>query len=215
MMPLYTGYTANQRVFFADFLKPSATQYEIHATEFDGAGGTWGTADFGRCSQMKSELIVDAIKDQYGKIFVWSDADILFTAETALENELLLGDNYVAAAKSAQHTYREINTGFMVIYACDRTLELFEAVARQRKDRRGRHDQFHTNRLLKKMKIRPVILPDEYFHRGLLHARHRANWLQRLPLDMRMFHATYFEGDDAKLKALRSVLATLAPNFDV
>jgi hypothetical protein len=198
---LLTMYTANQEGLFKQCLEPSAGEFDVINKLAEGPGGEWGSEGFALASTLKSEWIVKGLVDNRNEIVIWADADIIIFDDIYEELTRLLKGSSIAAARSRRGHWR-INTGFMAIRADAQMIKLFTEVAGAKKSPK-QYDQFHTNKLLKKKKIKPVHLPQRYFHNGLRSSR--VNREFDPPDDIKLFHATYHVGDKQKKKALLSM----------
>jgi hypothetical protein len=203
---LYAFHTEDQRCLYEDYLLPSAKrEFKVHVTTDKGAGGNWGSKAFGKASQLKSEMIYKAVCDNQGEVIVYSDVDVIMIRPVYQELLIYLGDFASLVASPSRVNQSKINTGFMVIRCTPEMQQFFKTVMQQDKSRAGRHDQFHTNELIraKKLKRPPKMLPIQYFHNGLRGSM--VNAKIKLPERPRIFHATYHHGLEAKIKALDTV----------
>jgi len=82
-MKLYSIYTESHNVLVNDWFLPSLKDnYELVLRKYPQVGDLkqhkYGTAEFRKTMCFKVDLIIEAIKDNWGGIFIYSDVDIRF-----------------------------------------------------------------------------------------------------------------------------------------
>ena len=81
-MKLYSIYTESHSVLLNEWFLPSLKDnYELVLKKYPQAGDPkqqYGTAEFRKTICFKVDLIIEAIKDNWGGIFIYSDVDIQF-----------------------------------------------------------------------------------------------------------------------------------------
>ena len=82
MIPLYSLYTPSHQVLKERFFEPSLpNDVELRLHYFENEGdGLIGGPSFHRAVLRKVEVILGAIRENWGRVFVWSDIDVQFFA---------------------------------------------------------------------------------------------------------------------------------------
>jgi hypothetical protein len=82
MIPLYSLYTPSHRELKERFFMPTVpSDVDLRLTYFENEGEGWiHDPSFCRSIVRKCEIIVNAIRENWGKVFIWSDVDIQFFA---------------------------------------------------------------------------------------------------------------------------------------
>ena len=130
-MKLYALYTPSHEALAKEWFLPSLLDdYDLHVARQpqDGAGDDhrYGTPAFNRTTLAKVELIIQAIRDNWDDVFLFSDVDIQFfqSVRGALDKAILGRD----VAFQQNQLNGEINSGFFVCRANVRTQRLWERV---------------------------------------------------------------------------------------
>jgi MoaA/NifB/PqqE/SkfB family radical SAM enzyme len=186
------------------FLPTLQDDYDVRTFPCDVQGpGTYLQDDWTRAVVFKSATIVNAIEQNWGDVFVYSDVDVTFFAPTKTTILERLGDKDIVC--QLDDPSGTLCTGFFGIRANKATLGLWRsvhhAVARERRD------QFAFNRFVRESRdLRVGYLPRTFFGPGtfagrLVHAHERVY----VPAAAVMFHANYTIGVDNKLRLLSQV----------
>jgi len=80
MIPLHTLYTPSHEPLFKQYFAPSVPadmELRMHFLENEGSG-TFKQPDWHRAIIRKVEVIIEAIHEHWGGVFVWSDVDVQF-----------------------------------------------------------------------------------------------------------------------------------------
>jgi MoaA/NifB/PqqE/SkfB family radical SAM enzyme len=186
------------------FLPTLEDDYEVRTFQCDVEGpGTYLEEDWTRAVLFKSATIVNAIEENWGDVFVYSDVDVTFfgpTKTTILEH---VRDKDVVC--QLDHPCGTLCTGFFGIRANKATLRLWrqvhDAVEQERRD------QVAFNRFVREFRdLRVGYLPSTFFGPGtfsgrLVHAHERVY----VPAAAVMFHANYTIGVTNKMRLLSQI----------
>ena len=155
----------------------------------------------------KVELWIDAVRDNWGNIFVCSDVDIQFFQPTEpILLELIKDKDMVIQRDTPKGG---LCSGFFACRANEKTLQLFQAMLEFMKHSKDKSDQNSMNYFLKsnnKFNIVWDYLPVEFFGGGTL-TGHGWKPGQKLPVpsNIVMHHANYTAGIKNKIKQLNYV----------
>lgn len=80
MIPLYSLYTPSHRQLLEQYFQPTLPpDVEPHIIYFENEGEGWiQDASFVRAIVRKCEVIIQAIRENWGEVFLWSDVDAQF-----------------------------------------------------------------------------------------------------------------------------------------
>src|SRR5260370_844629 len=126
MIPLYSLYTPSHRILKERFFEPTVpndVELRLKYYENDGEGAI-GSESFRRAVVKKVEVIVAAIQETWGEIFIWSDIDVQFFAP--------LGEWAIAATRQLDIVFQidapgpSLCNGFFFCRSNDDTLRLWE-----------------------------------------------------------------------------------------
>jgi len=80
-LKVYTIYSDSHRILFEEYFVPSLknTDLELHAYKTKQFGsGEFGTHNFAKAVLDKINIIIRAVEENDGDIFIYSDVDIIF-----------------------------------------------------------------------------------------------------------------------------------------
>jgi MoaA/NifB/PqqE/SkfB family radical SAM enzyme len=183
------------------FLRTLKDDYDVRLYRCDVRGqGSYMQEDWTRAILFKSATIINAIQENWGEIFVYSDVDVAFFAPTEAAILKRLVDKDIVC--QLDDPTGNLCTGFFGIRANDATLRLWQQV--QRAVEHERRDQFAFNRLVREMKeVRAGYLPASFFGTGTFSARlFQGNERFYIPAGPVLFHANYTVGVDSKIALL-------------
>ena len=209
---LYTFYTPSHRVFLDEWFLPSLQDdYEIDIefheqicpdAQFLAEGWTQTTIK-------KIDLIIRAIQENWGYVFVYSDVDIQFFKPTKDVLLKLLDDlDIIFQRNSPSDT---VCTGFFMCRANKRTLRFWHAVKKYMQEHTEKSDQRSTNTLLhakgNPFEIAFGYLPVEFFCGGTLTGKAwHPNQELKTPDNIVLHHANWTPGIKNKIAQLEYVL---------
>lgn len=229
MKRLYTIVSPTHRPMYEEWFWPSLQDdYRIEARFIDQVGAAkdhcCGTAAFNRTMVAKARLMLEAIEQTMGQVFLYSDVDIQFFGPTeAAIDEAIAGYDVACQLDAPLHIGRDVHpafsghmcAGFLVCRSSDRTLRLWKDILHYVETRPDRHDQHALNELLNGLTGKPVenpydvrwrYLPETFFGPGpqLVSAWEPGQPLV-LPRQPVMHHANWTIGIANKLAQLRTV----------
>ena len=213
---LYAIYTPSHAVLKDSYFLPSLqddfeliieeVQQTCPSAEFMGKGWTDTTIK-------KVNLIIRAIEENWGEIFIFSDVDIQFFAPIKDLILSLLKDNDILMQKNCPDGV--LCTGFFVCRGNEKTLQIWKDVKKIMEKRPSQSDQISFNQCIKRnSKKNPYnitwdYLPDVFFGAGTLIAYPGYSWNpgKRLPIptDIVMHHANWTKGVENKIAQLKYV----------
>ena len=167
----------------------------------------------------KIDIIINAIKENWGGIFIHSDVDIQFFGKTKeiLLNEIRNKDivfqkDAPLSFKSGAYKNGIYCSGFLIARANEKTLELYQNAKRifLNKDKYKFNDQEAVNYQIQKSKkkLRVGFLPSCFYGPGSIYA---GDWKWepgmhfKIPKDIVMHHANWTVGIENKIKQLEYV----------
>jgi len=183
------------------FLRTLKDDYEVCLYRCDVQGeGRYMQEDWSRAVLFKSAKIIEAIRENWGEVFVYSDIDVTFFAPTKLTILRCLTDKDIVC--QLDDPVGNLCTGFFGIRANGATLRLWQQVQKA-VEREGR-DQIAFNRLVRELKdLRAGYLPASFFGTGTFAGRHfQGKQRFYVPADPVMFHANWTIGVDNKITLL-------------
>lgn len=183
------------------FLRTLKDDYEVCLYRCEARGqGRYMEQDWTQAVLFKSARIIDAIRENWGEVFVYSDVDVAFFAPTAEPIlSCIAGKDIVC---QVDDPVGNLCTGFFGIRANDVTLRLWQQV--QRAVELERRDQVAFNRLVRGMQeLRAGYLPASFFGMGTFTARtFQGRERFYVPADPVMFHANWTKDVDNKIALL-------------
>jgi|GEM_PF-2202970 len=183
------------------FLRTLKDDYEVELYRCDVQGeGTYMQEDWSRAVLFKSAKIIEAIRENWGEVFVYSDVDVTFFAPTKRTILTCIAGKDIVC--QLDDPVGNLCTGFFGIRANAATLRLWQEVQRA-VEREGR-DQIAFNRLVRKLEdLRAGYLPASFFgvgtFAGRLFERKERFYVPAEPI---MFHANWTVGVDNKITLL-------------
>ena len=213
-LKLYAIYSEYNEKLKDEWFLPSLTgEFELHIEKADCFGGNYGTNAFREAVLEKSNLIINAIKENMSETFVYSDVDIqYFKPIKSLLLDAIVGHDIVCQRDEPRAKGNQLCTGFFIIRANNGTLKLWERV-RKAVRKEGR-DQLAFNRILNSWwyrqfsypRIKYNFLSDNFFSAGTLTGE---NWQPGqelvIPDDIVLHHANWTVGIENKISQLEYV----------
>jgi hypothetical protein len=209
---LYAFYTPSHTVFVDKWFLPSIKDdYEMIISFFEEQ--ECSTAQFmnegwKKTTLKKVDMIINAIQENWGKMFVYSDVDIQFfrpTQETILN---LIQDNDIVIQRD--NPKGQACTGFFACWGNEKILALWQDVKKTMLEIAELSDQKSFNYCLQTQNnpygIKWTFLPNEFVSGGTLTGKH---WKpgQELPIpdNVILHHANWTEGVENKIAQLNYV----------
>ncbi len=118
----------------------------------------YGTSEFNRVMETKTDLVVDAIRQCWGQVFLYSDIDVQFLQSFQARIPELMGENHLVVQRDSPQGH--LCAGFMILKADWPVLNLFQEIKLQLSRQSNLDDQAALNHELIKSGV-----PDE--RRGL------------------------------------------------
>lgn len=197
-LKVYTIYTDSHEVLFREFFLPSLvnTDLELHSIKMVQKGSGDFMNDGWRNTMLtKVRAIIKTIKDDCNDIFIFSDVDIIFFKN--ISDDLLSrmeGKDILFQFQPNMLHNAEMNCGFFVCRANDRTLNLWQECEKRLSENissgtRLMHEQDYINQIIKENPsiIKFGILPiDKYsFYLGSFFGKN----IILLPKNICTYHA--------------------------
>ena len=149
-MKLYTFYTPSHETLYRKWFLPTLQDdFEVRAVRYEQVDGgeQYGTSAFNTTMLHKVDLILEAIRENWGKIFVYADVDIQFFAPIE-EDVIKLMEGYDMVIQKNSWWRGEVCAGFFAAVGNERTRKLWEDVRARLIDQETKHDQHILNELL-------------------------------------------------------------------
>lgn len=209
-MRLYTFCDSRFARLQRRFLESLCDDYEVICHEFSNFTSAAGNAWFGGRDvwREKTDLILQAIRDNWGQAIVVSDIDVQFFAPTRplVEHQLSLHD--IVFQEDPEGGATDINIGFMAMHCQAGVEELWHRV-QQRIKEQELHDQFAVAQLLgctRQSRSQPEIeLNYGIFPRRVWAHGGSARWNISMPSDLCVHHSTWAHGEAAKLRQMARI----------
>ncbi len=215
-MKLYAIYTPSHAILKDNYFLPSLQDdfdLIIEPVEQTCESATFMSSGWTKTTIKKVDLIIRAIKENWGEIFIFSDVDIQFFSPIhdlilshMTENDLIMQKNCPSGV---------LCTGFFACKGNEKTLQLWQDVKKIMKKKSSQSDQITFNQCIKRnSKKNPYgitwsYLPDIFFGAGTLIAYPGYSWHpgKKLPIpqDIVMHHANWTKGIDNKIAQLEYV----------
>jgi len=204
-MKLISTYTDSHRRLKDEWFLPSLQDhYDLSLFHCGVQGsGNYMEAGWSEAVAFKSQVLIDAIKANWGGVFVYADVDLEFfqPAEHILRESIEDGNKDIVC--HLDDPSGNLSTGFFALRANERTLKLWEEV--RKAITTERRDQHAFNRLVRRMDgLRAGYLPSRFFGAGTFHPIQRQAGARFLiPHSPIMFHANWTVGLDNKADLLQ------------
>lgn len=234
MKRLYALTTPSHQGLHDDWFRPSLRDdYAVEVRPLEQVGQredhVCGTAAFNLTMAAKVRLMIDAIRDNWGRVFIYSDVDIQFFGKTEQLIDAAIRNRDLVAQRDARPWMTVLHhpqfsghlcAGFLACRGNDRTLRLWQAVLDHVRGRPDQHDQQALNQLLNRRTgwrlpnrfgVRWGYLPDAFFGPG---PQLRGVWEPGMPLAVPrrivMHHANWTIGVANKVAQLTAVRTAVA-----
>ncbi len=221
-MKLYAIYTPSHAILKDEWFLPSIQDdfdIVIKFHEQICPSGIFMSSGWAQTTIKKIELIIRAIEENWGKIFIFSDVDIQFFAPIQNKIEQLMGDNDMLIQRD--NPKGTLCTGFFACRGNEKNLQLWKnAYVLMLNNKKIRDDQEALNICLnnprngkdKKNKYNVIwdYLPVIFFGGGSLTGYGWSagkNW--PIPENIVMHHANFTKGVENKIKQLKHVRDTV------
>jgi len=216
---MYVVVTPSHEQLFHKWFRPTLQdKYElvVKRSKQDGAAGNYMGHGWTHATLKKVNLILEAIKENWGKPFVFSDVDIQFFRPTWPTLAALLKD-YDMLTQLVRPQQTSSCTGFFVCVGNERTLEAWQAARSwmlSRPSENKNDDQYAFNAVMLEnpTKLKLGLLPD-IFMPGYIWRKQK-----RLPEGILLHHANFAIGIDSKIKQLKEVrrkFAQIVPRANI
>lgn len=213
---MYALYTPSHQILVEKFFQPSLTDADIQLILIKLPEQTCHTAQFMRegwtkTTIQKIKLVLKAIDENWGEIFILSDVDIQFFGDfSEIIKTLMKGHDLLIQRDNPKGT---LCSGFFVCRANEKTKKLFLDVLQLMTDNMEISDQKALNKFIsrnEKTNQYDIVwdyLPEEYFFGGGTFAGIYWNEGAELyvPKKAVMHHANWVRGIQGKIKQLRYV----------
>lgn len=213
---LYAFYTPSHEILKDKFFLPSIQDdFEIilEFGEQTCASARFMNEGWTDTTLRKVELIIKAIEENWGEIFIFSDVDIQFFAPIQeIILTLMEGKDIIMQRNNPEGV---LCTGFFACRGNEKTLRLWKDVKKMMQKNKLTSDQISFNRCIKKKsKKNPYglmwdYLPSAFFGAGTLAAYPGYLWKPGkkldIPHDIMMHHANWTRGIKNKIAQLKYV----------
>jgi hypothetical protein len=215
---MYAGFSPSHKILFDKYFYPSIKdnfELNIFSMPQECESAKFMSVGWKNTTNKKVEIIIQAIKENMGKLIIWSDVDIVFfePIEKILIN--LMGDYDLIIQKDYK---KYVCSGFFMMRCNQKTLDLWYNV----KDcmmHTVHSDQASLNKLLSNEKFNDIkwnYLPDEFYNPGIYSDEKDKKWLPGMeipfPKNILIHHATYTYGVENKIAQLDYVIKKVNEN---
>jgi hypothetical protein len=234
MKRLYTLATPSHQSLHDDWFRPTLQDdYIVEMRSLEQVGASedhcCGTVAFNQTMVAKVRLMLDAIRENWGGVFIYSDVDIQFFGRTEPLIDEAMSNLDVAAQRDAHPRMSPIGNpqfsghlcaGFLACRGNERTLRLWEGILAYSLGHPDQHDQQALNHLLSwrsgwrmpnRFGVRWGYLPDAFFGPG---PQLQTVWEPGMPLatpaTIVMHHANWTIGIANKVAQLVAVRRAIA-----
>jgi len=226
-MKLYSVYTESHEILHEQYFLPTLKDnYELHIKKSDIIGkGIYLQEDWMRAIYFKIDTIIEAIKENWEDIFIFSDVDIQFFKPTKEFLTIHMGSLDFLAQKDHVDSIRKeshpelsghICTGFFACRGNEKTLKLWKEIKNFCMKNTSCNDQRALNFLLNGFNphkknnaygIRWEYLPPEFYSAGpeLKDIFWKPNMKLTIPENVILHHANWAIGIENKIKQLEYV----------
>jgi len=208
--------TPSHEHFFKKWFSPSLKDdYELVVTRHkQESSGIFMKPGWTKAVLRKVDMIVDAIKRNWGKIFIYSDVDIQFFRPTWPIIASLIGNNDMLIQRVCMDSKRGSCTGFFACKGNERALKTWEAIRahmiRVHAGKKEADDQRGFNAVMKKnpFQLKVADLPPSFFSGGMYNCQlWQPGKKLRIPKDIVLHHANWTLSVGNKLKQFAYVRA--------
>lgn len=215
-MKLYALYTKTHKVLKDEWFMPSLPDgFDLNLFASNVCGGEYLSENFKLAILAKTDFIIEAIKENLGNIFVYSDVDMQFFEPVSQELKRLVQNRDIVCQKDGPGPDAPLCTGFFVMHASKKNLVLWKLL--KKVVEKEKRDQTGFNRLIKKKgkyastkffftRFDYQYLPIKYFGGGTLSGRY---WNPGddlvVPENIVLHHANYTSGVENKIAQLKYV----------
>lgn len=219
-MKLISTYTESHKVFKDKWFLPSLRdKYDLELIKCpDSHGGAYMDKEWSKAVLFKADVIIETIKKNWGKVFIYSDVDIQFFQPT--KNILLkhIANNDIVCQKD--DPFGQLCTGFWAAKANRRVLRVWKQVRKYiPKEKR---DQLVFNKIIKReqrgKRLSAILqnifygnckyssLPKSFLSGGILTGKLWEPGMELLvPEDIVLHHANWTMGIENKIAQLKYV----------
>ncbi len=206
---MYTLCTQSHRILHDNYFLPSIKDdFEIIVSSAEQACESASFFKEGWTETMlaKVNVIIRAIKENMGKIFVFSDVDIqYFKKIEPYIVELIKNKDFIV---QRGHPKDLTCAGFFVCRGNNKTLQLWEEIKKMMIKNPSLDDQRPLNTLLQTnpFGLRWAVLPTKFYHCGILTSRSwKPGVILKIPHNIVLHHACFTVGIDNKIALLEYV----------
>jgi hypothetical protein len=213
-MPLYAIYTPSHEILLKNFFLPSIQDdFDLHIKniEQECSSAIFMSQDWTKTTRKKVAYIIQAIEENMGDIYIFSDVDIQFFEPIEDDIRSLMQEKDFLIQKD--HPSGIMCSGFFVCRANEKTKNMWQDALHIMETDHKVSDQNALNRCLSpkngKKNSYDIVweyLPEQYFGGGTFTGRY---WElgKRIPVpnDAKMHHANWTKGIDNKIKQLKYV----------
>lgn len=134
-MRIYTLSTDSRSVFKDRWFVPSLNalpdKFEliVSSNSRHKDAPAYGTSEFNRVMETKTDLVVDALRQCWGQVFIYSDIDVQFLQSFQGRIPELMGENHLVVQRDSPQGH--LCAGFMILQADWPVLNLFQAIKLQ------------------------------------------------------------------------------------
>ncbi len=184
---LYSLCTPSHEVLRDNYFLPSITNHDDYEVVIESAEQTCASASYfhagwNKTMLAKVDVIIKAIQENWGKLFIFSDLDIQYFAPTeALLVKLMHGKDIIIQRGGPEGSFC---AGFFACLGNKKTLNLWQEIKRQMLANPKLDDQTPLNNLLIRTnpyKISWSLLPVRFYNGGIFTGK---NWNPGTPLQI-------------------------------
>jgi hypothetical protein len=206
---LYSYFTPSHKILKEKYFLPSIIDdYEVIIREHKEQvcpAGKFYSKNWSKAVALKADLIIDAIKENWGDFFIYSDIDVQFIRPTKdyiithIKNVDCLGQQ---ARPGFSLKNKSICTGFLVIKANTKNLNLWKHIKKSLLHNNANGDQYYFNKLFKQHNVICKRLPISFYNPG---KKWNPDNHLNIPKDIKIHHANWTIGVKNKIKQLEYV----------
>lgn len=209
---MYALYTPSHEILVSKYFKKSIKDdFDLKVTIFDQkcATGEFNSDGWTKTMQDKVQVIINAIKENFGKIFIFSDVDIIFIkpVEKAIR-KLMKNKDFIIQRSSLESNF--MCTGFFAMRGNEQNLNLWIAIKEYMKLNPKLSEENVINLFMKQNKLNNIrwkFLPIEFYNGGMLTNK---KWTPGqdlvIPKNILLHHANWTVGIENKIAQFEYVL---------